>query len=246
MAQETTLKQKTTNTKKEVKKGVKKVVQQAHYQKQELLQQAKSSQKKVQLTFFSKIIEVLGNTEKYFTTVKNEGYGEPLLYYLPFMIISAILGALTLPEVFSLPLTAVFFVLVFIGEVVAQLAMGFFMAWLTQVCLRICKGQGRYLDTFKAGVYASTPTLLWNVISGLLALVLTQQQTFWLLFPSLAFLIWSICLTVVGLSQYHAVNKSRAFWAGIVLPLTVFGVGIFVVVFFFVLLGLIFFAGMTG
>ena len=216
--------------------------------------QSRMASSHLRLTFFSRIMEVLGNTEKYFTGVKNEGYGEPLLYYLPFMIFSALFGAFAFPKYFSEYLTfqvsGILFLFVFVAEIVLQLAVLFFITWLTHFSLRICKGQGQYLDTFKAGVYGSTPLLLWNILSGLFALVFSPIQMFWTFFPSFAFMIWSIFLEVTGLSFYHKISKSRAFWGGVVLPWAVLFVAFFVVFFavglLFFLFGVALFPGMMG
>ena len=212
---------------------------------------------RLRLTFFSRIMEVLGNTEKYFAGVKKERYGEPLLYYLPFMVLSALFGAFTFPKYFPEYLTfqvsGILFLLVFVSEIVLQLAVLFFMTWLIHFCLRICKGQGQYLDTFKAGVYGSTPILLWNILSGLLTLVLWQTQMFLnfssslaSFLPGIAFMIWSIFLEVTGLSLYHKITKLRAFLAGVLLPLEVLFVALFAVVLFFFFFGVALFAGMMG
>jgi len=201
---------------------------------------------KVRLNFFSRITEVLGNTENYFAAVKNESYSEPLLYYLPFMIINSLLGAFTLSEALFLPASTAILITFFIGEIVFQLAGIFLIAGINQVCLRMCKGQGKYLDTFKAEVYGYTPGLLWAIPNGLLMLVLYPLQEFWLFLPILAFRVWSIVLEVRGLSLYHKISRTRAFWAGIMLPMAALSVAIFVIFFVLALIVGFIFLGAMG
>ncbi len=157
------------------------------------------------------------------------------------MIISALLGGFTLPQMFSLPFSSGLFVVIFIAEIVLQLAALFCFTGITYLCLSMFKGQGNYLDTFKAGVYGSTPALLWTVVQGVLSLAVPGMQGNLSLMMSLgvvslAFMLWSIYLEVIGLSLYHKVSGMRAFFAGVVTPLVLLFVVVVLMVFGFLLL----------
>ncbi|MFH1802701.1 MAG: Yip1 family protein [archaeon] len=95
----------------------------------------------------------------------------------------------------------------------------FVMAGIMHLFMKLFKGSGNYADTFRAFVYASTPSVILMVLPLINVFVG----------------IWSFILNIFGLSINHGFSKLRAFLAllvgglvvGIIGSILVFVVGMF-------------------
>ncbi len=87
----------------------------------------------------------------------------------------------------------------------AGLLSPFVSAWITNIIARLLGGKGKYHETYKVYAYASTPSLLfgWVPVIGVI--------------PSL----YTLYLSVLGISKYHRISMWRSFAAVILLPILV-------------------------
>jgi len=87
----------------------------------------------------------------------------------------------------------------------AGLLSPFVSAWITNIIARWLGGKGKYHETYKVYVYASTPSLLfgWIPVIGVI--------------PSL----YTFYLSVLGISKYHRISMWRSFAAVILFPILV-------------------------
>jgi len=95
----------------------------------------------------------------------------------------------------------------------------------------ISEGEGRFRDIYEVAIYAFTPILLFQFPLVLLTNVLTLNERFFVSFPSLLLLAWSLLLLFIGIKEIH----NYTFWGTVKnLLLTVFTMVILVLVGFIV------------
>jgi hypothetical protein len=170
---------------------------------------------------FWKIKKSISSPKELFEKTSGEGIWQTLKYQLVLMIVPFVLGSLmliflisflasiagafvnsipgassqvlTFSLVGSLIMVGSWGLMLYIGGTVA-----FFLgSGVLHLVLKIYNGKGDFGDTFRAGVYSSTPAILFGTI------------------PFLNFLIpiWSFILSIIGVSVTHSISKLRAFFS---------------------------------
>lgn len=188
----------------------------------------------VKMGLFEKIKKVTFSPSQFFEKIKKErGIGSAFVYlailsliYLIFLIfITSIfhfpLDLRELPyeiqEITTLPTTIVV-ILIFVFFYVFGLAMSFVSAGIIHLLAKLLKGKGDYSATYKACIYGATPTYLLG----------------WIPFVGWIPTLYSIYLTMKGISKLHTVSMIRAFVIVFVIPLIllfILLVGIFLLFF---------------
>lgn len=124
-----------------------------------------------------------------------------LLVIPSFAFIGALFGVL-LPGAFaSLLILQALFIFVFFaifGSLVLPLFL-FIAAGILHLFVKLFRGQGNYVETYKVIAYSSAPMLPGIIIS------------FIPIVGSLAVSIWQIILLVIGISSLHQISKGKAF-----------------------------------
>ena len=80
----------------------------------------------------------------------------------------------------------------------------FIGAGIIHLFVKLFKGQGSYLDTYKAAIYSQTPTILLSFIPII----------------NMGVPIWSFIITLYGISTNHYISKTKAFFA-IIAPIAI-------------------------
>jgi hypothetical protein len=146
------------------------------------------------------IKDVIKTPSKFYKSVKNEkGYKKPFAYYAVLSVLYGIFSAL----LFVLIGTEILATLgISLFQFITGLVGIFIGAALSHIFVYILGGRKGYLQTFKAVVYSSTPSLLfgWIPLAGLLAIL---YDGFYL-YPK-------------GLSMLHEISFLRALTA-VLLP----------------------------
>ncbi len=215
---------------------------------------------------FTKFKMILRHPGKFFEAVKAEkGYEAPVKYYLFLLFIQIIIAnavlylSLTMGAAFfnpSLinPLMSMFTITTVSNFLFANISLVltivilFVTAWFFNIFLRLFKGKGRMVDTFKGIVYAYTPNVILTIISIpisllilfsilpslspgnlLLELNLVEMSLATLVFSlmSIAFLIWTLYLELKGLSIFHEISMLRVLGAlilGIIVLYVIIGI----------------------
>ncbi|MBD3259134.1 hypothetical protein GF371_00725 [Candidatus Woesearchaeota archaeon] len=167
-----------------------------------------------------KIKLLLTDPEFIFDRVRHESYLEPLLYYtLLFVIFSVLTLPATLVSDVLLSSTLrgmdrlFFFVLIPFGILMGLLVaiaiiVGF--AGLVHLFARFLKKDAEFVQTFKAVIYGSTPSLTIGILIAYLALVPILGILFIIPF------VYNIVLMVIGLKSLQRMKTSRAAFAVIV------------------------------
>ncbi len=88
---------------------------------------------------------------------------------------------------------------------VTGLLSPFVSAWITNIIARLLGGKGKYHETYKAYVYASTPSLLFGWIPVIGAIPI----------------LYALYLSVLGISEYHRISMWKAFVAVVLFPILV-------------------------
>ncbi len=203
---------------------------------------------------FSKFKMILRHPGKFFQAVKAEkGYEAPVKYYLFLLFIQIIIANAIL--YLSLTFGAAFFEPSLINPLLGMFAITtvnnflfanivlvlnivfvFIAAWFFNIFIRLFKGRGRMVDTFKGIVYAYTPNVILTIIIIPIYLLILfsliesfsagtlfsmdiltlapLEMTFAIL--SFVFVIWTLYLELKGLSIFHEISMLKVFVALIV------------------------------
>ena len=188
------------------------------------------------MDFFERIARVLKTPKKYFSTVKKEGIKEPLIFYLIFISIVSLLSAAS--QIKSFQISAAFYPLIYIIIVHLGIAGTFIGSGIIHLFIMLFNGKGTYMDTFKARVYGSVPSLLWAIPMAAIILVISSEIMI-ILVSILGIIpgVYSLYLEVIGLSVLHKISRWKSLWA-ILLPLVIIS-GILFVFFFFIFMAVI-------
>lgn len=182
------------------------------------------------MEFFPKLKKVLFSPNQFWDDVKGEkGIGEPFRYLVGLLLISGIIfyvvSYLTIsssgnPVQFGHDIATKFGFPTVSGETVllmlvliswlTGLISTFVVAGVTHLFVRMFKGTGDYADTYRALVYASTPTALLSSIP-----VVGSIAT-----------LYGLYLQIYGMSKLHRITTTKAVLAYIVPFLIVSLVGI--------------------
>jgi len=107
-----------------------------------------------------------------------------------YSVVLSLAAAIVSPDAFANYPPLVGFVFIFVGGLVSMLAI----SALTHVWTRVVGGKGEVEQTIKSIAYGSTPLLLFG----------------WIPFLGIAFAIWSVMVSVIGIMQLHELSKARA------------------------------------
>ncbi|MFH1106101.1 MAG: Yip1 family protein [Candidatus Aenigmatarchaeota archaeon] len=144
---------------------------------------------------------VMLKPSKFFAKVKTEkGISDPFRYLAMVSLVYAIGNYLV-----SSPVSMISKEFLAVFSYAAGLLSPFVSAWITNIIARLLGGKGKYHETYKAYVYASTPSLLfgWVPLIGVI--------------PSL----YTLYLSVLGISKYHRIGMWKALAAVILFPILV-------------------------
>ena len=183
--------------------------------------------------YFSKLSSVLFSPAKFFKQIKaQQGLWQPfkflLITYLIFsglfslflvlaltVFISLLYNSFPILEFFlgmipfyQILLSILVFVIIFL---VLSLLMSFVGAGILHLFVRLFRGKGNYLQTYKAGSYASA-VMLFVIVNILLYLLPVVGSALYYL-ASLVILVWQIIIMIQGLSLFHEMSKVKAFFA---------------------------------
>jgi hypothetical protein len=171
------------------------------------------------LGIFSKIGKAFASPNDLFRATKAEGVWPALKYYWTVLLVPMIITSVFLYVAFQWILSQLVVVIggiegaeelvlaattemlpyiiggVVIFTLIVMPILAFVFAGIFHVFIKAFRGQGRYADTFKAGVYSSTPSTLFG----------------WVPFLNFLFMIWSFILSIFGIASYHKISKGRAF-----------------------------------
>ncbi|MBU0953305.1 MAG: YIP1 family protein [Nanoarchaeota archaeon] len=174
--------------------------------------------------FLDRVKMVLFDPHRFFKTVDKEKGVEPAFKYIamvalvPFIIflvaavvflpfVTSFLTMMNPQMAFLTPFLTGFGVVFIIGFYVFYLISTFISAFIMHIFVLIGGGKQKYIATYKAAVYGTTPgvLLLWipiiNFIAGL----------------------WSWYLQIVGIATLHRVSMLRAFGITLI-PIAILGV----------------------
>lgn len=171
---------------------------------------------------------IMGNSEKFFNSVKKEDIGPSIKYLLLLLIIPSVIIILLfsvffgiivnflafVPELESVP---VYFISllgpligIFIGGTfyISYFIGSFISAAILHVIIYLMGAKKGFENTYKAIAYGSTPSILFA----------------WFPFVNIAFGLWSWYLIVKGMSKLQNVTMERAFIATLVPFICVLGI----------------------
>jgi len=161
------------------------------------------------MVYFKKVREIMLSPSRFFRKIKREkGITNAFKYLVILSVVPAI--AITF-SAFAIPTESLFsrlgvvaLILLYFLSLLGQ----FISSMIVHAFVYLLKGRGNYGDTFKVIVYGSTPSLLLS----------------WIPFLGFIFGLYSLYLTVKGISIVHSVSILRAL-AIILLPIIlVFGI----------------------
>jgi hypothetical protein len=165
-----------------------------------------------------KIKKVILSPSEFFERIKAErGVGEAFKYLAILSLVNLVVGIvsfmLSIPSVTSLgnlstflpllraPATALGIAIPFVIYI-GSLILSFVEAGFIHLFAKLLKGKGEYSATYKALVYASTPSLLLG----------------WIPWVGIIFGIYSFYLSLKGISKLHEVSMGRALIILFVIP----------------------------
>jgi len=167
------------------------------------------------LTILQKCKQVLVYPSALFEAVKDEeGVGPAFKYLAVFSLVIAI-GSMSF--LFFAPLSEYLGVVdIMITPIiyVSNLLGGFLLAGWAHIFAKLFRGKGNYSSTYKAIVYANTPSLLFG----------------WIPLAGVIIILYSIYLTLVGLSKLHKVSMARAVGIFIISVAVIIVPAIFIIV----------------
>ncbi len=157
----------------------------------------------------NRIVGFMRNPSKTFIGVKDEDKRSSIRHCLTLLVVFALLQTLlftTLPQYYTILVSfittfapVVFFslwpplmgfIFIFVGGLIAILGTSL----LTHIWVYVLGGKREIDETVKSVAYGSTPLLLMG----------------WIPFLGIAFVIWSIVASTIGISQLHGVPRRRA------------------------------------
>jgi len=174
---------------------------------EELKEKYAKSNPKASMGFVEKIKKVILSPSEFFDAIKaEEGISQAFIYYAVLSLIFDILFGLSyifIPVALtpSMPFKRLGVMWIIISYI-AGLIFVFINAGITHIFTKILGGKGDYSATFKSLVYASTPTLLLG----------------WIPLIGVIFSIYTLYLTIKGISSLHSITMLRAFIAVLVIP----------------------------
>lgn len=159
----------------------------------------------------NKIEKVLFDPINFFKRYKTENFTEILVYYCTLALIPALLTPLStaafpmLMKAITIPLPTAY--LTFALMVYTLSIFGILItSAVYHALIWIVGGRKGIIKTFAAVVYASTPSLILG----------------WIPMIGIIVSLWSLILTIVGLSKLHKISYWRSGFAVILLPLIIF------------------------
>ncbi len=169
------------------------------------------------MKFFERITGVLTAPQNYFERVKKEGFQQPFLFYIVFLVILAIPNSLLWQR--EMQISSRWLPLLVPAEFVISVLLTLFATWVIQLCLRLVGGKGKYNDTLRASIYGSVPSLLLEIPVSILGLSLTSTVSeIVLTIISLAGVAYTVYLSIIGFSLYHKLSRGMSFVGGVILP----------------------------
>lgn len=167
-----------------------------------------------EMRFIEKIKKVILSPSEFFERIKGEeGVGKAFIYLAILSLIDLVVGIITITlniHLFSfLPFLGKFATLIGIMIPIAiyilKLVGSFTGAGFIHLFMRLFGGKGNYSMTYKAVVYASTPSLLLG----------------WIPYVGVISAIYTFYLSLKGLSKLHSVSMKRVFVAVFGIPLII-------------------------
>ncbi|NCO11489.1 hypothetical protein CO038_00115 [Candidatus Pacearchaeota archaeon CG_4_9_14_0_2_um_filter_39_13] len=165
---------------------------------------------------FKKIGKAFSHPGELFSATQSDGIGPALKYWFVISLlplIASLIGAIVLSAYVSsyftqfglaflagasvflitAALTGIIFAFLYIIIPILMLITAGFL----HLFVKLFKGTGSYANTFSAGIYAATPSIILGFIPGVNFIT-------W---------IWTFVLMILGLSIMHKMSKVRAFFA---------------------------------
>lgn len=183
------------------------------------------------MNVFQTMLDLKDDHAKFFTNLKKvTAIGDAFLYFLIFTVIINLLSAIV-THVFA-PQASAFYATsgivfgFFFGLVMSVISI-FVTTGLAHLFLLIFKAKGTYMNTFNTMIYANTPSYLMSIpILVVLALLFGSTGNVPLFILLLAIMVilalgafvFSIILTLKGLSIQHGLGMGQVFVAVYVIP----------------------------
>lgn len=175
-----------------------------------------------------KVKRVISEPTRFFNAIKKEkDIGQAFIYYLIFLVISAIFSIFyyrrALLETPAANLVGgTMLTGMIIGQFVISLVCLFIVTGILHLFCRFMRGKGIYTDTFKAIVYGSTPSLIFSPVL-MLYLGIVGIKNIFAVFPAYILMgviaIWSLVLEIKGIKIAHSISTWKAVVAVIILPI---------------------------
>lgn len=208
--------------------------------------------------FFSRLKLVFSNPEQLFKNVSSEkGISTPFIFLLKTSVISAVLYILLLifaewRNPYNLyqtnPLLRYFvfryfndfgiylgLITISIGFIVLQILSSFVNSGILHLFVKLFKGTGSYVETYKASAYQSALTIFGTLTYLFLFIQIPFLGKALYYLATIAFAIWGIYILITGISTLHKLSKGKAFLAWLTMFLAVFVLIILFIIFMTIL-----------
>ena len=169
----------------------------------------------------------------FFKQRSKETFDSSLFFALLVRAISSLSSIFYYIQQFSI--TPVLFGPIYLLIILGSLAGLFIGTGIIHLSLRIFGGQGSYEKTFQSYVYGHLPSFLWATLLNIIGYFFpeTLMASLVFMFLLVPVYIYSVYLTIVGLSLNHKMSMGRAFLAWLI-PSAIFGIiTIIILVLFF-------------
>jgi hypothetical protein len=159
------------------------------------------------MNLIEKIKKVILSPSEFFEKIKTEkGISKAFKYLALLSLVNLVIGVVSFTFSITfisplgnlstfLPLVATLGIVIPVVIYICSLILSFVVSGFIHLFVKLFKGKGDYSDTYKALIYASTPSLLFG----------------WVPYAGIIFGLYSFYLSLKGISKLHEVSMIRAF-----------------------------------
>jgi hypothetical protein len=160
-----------------------------------------------EMSLIEKIKKVILSPSEFFEEIKTEkGISKAFKYLALLSLVNLVIGIVSFTFSITfiyplgnlskfLPLVDTLGIVIPVVIYIDSLILSFVVSGFTHLFVKLFKGKGDYSDTYKALIYASTPSLLFG----------------WVPYAGIIFGLYSFYLSLKGISKLHEVSMIRAF-----------------------------------
>jgi hypothetical protein len=159
------------------------------------------------MNLIEKIKKVILSPSEFFEKIKTEkGISKAFKYLALLSLVNLVIGVVSFTFSITfisplgnlstfLPLLAALGIVIPVVIYICSLILSFVVSGFIHLFVKLFKGKGDYSDTYKALIYANTPSLLFG----------------WVPYAGIIFGLYSFYLSLKGISKLHEVSMIRAF-----------------------------------